>query len=87
MFDVEEIKKLELKNVDTDIVVLTFDLNKYDIDTANDIYEMVKNQLPEEATLIGIPEGCQLAVQDIDYLINYLGGLRNGYLYRRQCSS
>lgn len=87
MFDIEEIKKIEFKNVDTDIVVLTVDLNEYDVDTAHDIYEMVKNQLPEEATLVGLPNGCQLEVQDIDYLINYLGGLRDGYLHRRQCSS
>ena len=75
-FIIDSIKSIEIKNKDTDIVVIKFDTNKYDIEKARDIYkELIDNELAEY-NCVGIPAGVELEVETIDYLINYLEGLK-----------
>ena len=73
---IDSIKSIEIKNKDTDIVVIKIDINNYDIEEANNIYNRLINSELAEYNCVGIPTGVDLEVENIDYLINYLEELK-----------
>ena len=40
------------------INILSFDLDKYDMDEVRDMYQAIEKVLPDEDTLIAIPKHC-----------------------------
>ena len=73
---IDSIKSIEIKNKDTDIVVIKIDINNYDIEEARNIYNSLINNELAEYNCVGIPTGGDLEVETIDYLINYLEELK-----------
>lgn len=73
---IDSIKSIEIKNKDTDIVVIKFDTSRYDIEDARAIYDELINSKLAGYNCIGIPTGVDLDVENIDYLINYLEELK-----------
>ena len=73
---INEIKSIEIKNKDTDIVVIKIDTNHFSIEDARDIYDSLVNNELAEYNCVGIPVGIELETQNIDYLINYLKELK-----------
>ena len=54
------------------INILSFDIDKYDMDEVRDIFNGVKKVLPEEDSLIAIPKNCNLYLDvPIDMLYYY----------------
>ena len=54
------------------INILSFDIDKYDMDEVRDIFNGVKKVLPEEDILIAIPKNCNLYLDvPIDTLYYY----------------
>ena len=54
------------------INILSFDIDKYDMDEVRDIFNGVKKVLPEEDSLIAIPKNCNLYLDvPIDTLYYY----------------
>lgn len=68
---IDKIEKLEIKNKDTDVVVLTFDPTELDFCFADEVFKEVKECLPENK-IIGLVKGFELEVDNIDKLINKL---------------
>jgi hypothetical protein len=73
---IDSIKSIEIKNKDTDIVVIKIDTNRYDVEKASNIYNRLVNNELAEYNCVGIPTGVDLEVETIDYLINYLEELK-----------
>jgi hypothetical protein len=73
---IDEIKSIEVKNKDTDIIVIKIDTNNYDIGEANSIYTSLTTNELSDYNCVGIPSGVELEINSIDYLINYLEGLK-----------
>lgn len=85
-FIIDKIKSLEIKNKDTDLVIVSFDIDKFNLEEVSETAKQLTSQFPDYH--IGfIPEGMEIEIKDIDAMINYLEGLRHGYLHRRQCTS
>ena len=54
------------------INILSFDIDKYDMDEVRDIFNGIKKVLPEEDSLIAIPKNCNLYLDvPIDMLYYY----------------
>ena len=52
--------------------IFTFDTDKYDIEEASQIFNKIKEVLPQEDILIGLPKGCNLYTDvSIDMLYYY----------------
>lgn len=73
---IDAIKSIEIKNKDTDIVVIKIDTNQYNIEQARSIYDSLVNSELSDYHCVGIPTGIELEAHNIDYLIDYLEGLK-----------
>ena len=61
------------------LFVAKIDIEKYDLDTANDIYESIQRCLPEGSQLIGLPKDIELRAwsdEELDSLIAHLQALK-----------
>ena len=67
---VAELSKIQVKP--DEILVVKIDTNRFDIKTAYDIYIDIRNALPEEITVIGIPTGIELEISTIQEMIEAL---------------
>ena len=65
----------------SEIIVVHIDLNKYDIETAGAVYDMIKSRVSETVNFIGLPSGVDLTVEDIDSVISYLLEIKNDLLH------
>ena len=72
---IDKIEKLEIKNKDTDVVVLTFDPTELDFCFADQVFKEVKKCLPENK-VIGLVKGFELEVDNIDKMIDKLEKLK-----------
>ena len=72
---IDKIEKLELKNKDTDLVLLTFDCNQFNVDEAYDVFKQLEDKLPGY-TIGCIPKGMEIEVKDIDSMIKYLEDMK-----------
>ena len=68
---IDKIEKLEIKNKDTDVVVMTFDPEKININEAAHIYHYIDKAFPNH-NLICVPKNVEFVIENIDYLINKL---------------
>ena len=72
---IDKIENLEIKNKDTDMVVLSFDPNKTNLDDAYEIYRDISNAFPNHNIIAKLID-CEMEIQDIDYLIEELQKLK-----------
>ena len=77
-FIIDKIEKLEIKNKDTDVVVLTFDPVAHDFALAEEVFKEVKKQLPENK-VVGLVKGFELEVDNIDRMIDKLQKMKEEY--------
>jgi predicted nuclease with TOPRIM domain len=56
----------------TEAIVVKIDTDRYDLDTACDLFHEIKNLLPSNIPMIAIPTGIELEHQDIKYIISEL---------------
>lgn len=73
---IDSIKSIEIKDKNTDIVVIKIDTSRYDIEQAQSIYDRLINNELSDYHCVGIPTGIELEAHNIDYLIDYLEGLK-----------
>ena len=69
---IDKIEKLEIKNKDTDIVVISFNLDNIDLDSANMTFEQIKSAFPNHNFIGKVSNVYDMSVENIDYLINDL---------------
>ena len=76
-----ELSKLTIQP--NEIIVIKIDTNKYTLDEAEEIYQQIINDIPEEYqnNIIGIPSGIEMETADIDYLIQRLEYVKNECLH------
>lgn len=68
---IDKIEKLEIKDKDTDVVVMTFDPEKLHFDEIASIYHYIDNAFPNH-NFICIPKNIDFTIENIDYLIDRL---------------
>ena len=68
---IDEIKKLEIKDRDNDVIVMTFDPDKYHFHEAVQAFQNVKKQFPNH-NFIGMAKGIDFSVESIDSMIAQL---------------
>lgn len=77
-FVIDEIKKIELKDKETDIIVISFDMYKFNLDTVRQVFETVTSSL-SEYHIAFIPKEMEVEVKNIDSLIQYLENIKKDY--------
>ena len=78
-FVIDEIKKLELKDKETDVVVISFDINEFDFETVKAISDQVVQNFVGY-TVGFIPKGMEVEIKDIDSMIQYLEDIKKNNL-------
>ena len=72
---IDEIKKIEIKDRDSEIVVMTFDPDKYHLHEAAMAFQAVEKKFPNH-NFIGMAKGIEFSVENIDSMITYLEQLK-----------
>lgn len=67
----DEIKKLEIKDRDNDVIVMIFDPDKYHFHEAATAFQAVEKKFPNH-NFIGVAKGIEFSVENIDSLIAQL---------------
>ena len=67
----DEIKKLEIKDRDNEVIIMTFDPDEYSFDEAVQAFQNVKKQFPNH-NFIGVVKGIEFSVESIDSMIAQL---------------
>lgn len=80
-FVIDEIKKIEFKNKETDVVIISFDMDKFNI---GDVCQIAETVIPvfEEHNVVFIPKGMEVEVKDIDNMIQYLEDIKKDGILR-----
>lgn len=68
---IDEIKKIEIKDKENDIIVMTFDPDKYHLDEAATAFQAVEKKFPNH-NFIGTAKGIDFSVETIDSMIAHL---------------
>ena len=71
-FVIDKIEKLEIKNKDTDIIVVSFNPNQIDVVSASIAFEQIQEQFPEHNFIGKLSNVYDMSVESIDYLIDEL---------------
>lgn len=69
---IDKIEKLEIKNKDTDIVVITFDPNHIDIGDASVMLQHIEKAYPNHNIIGTIKDIADFNIENIDYMIEKL---------------
>ena len=64
----------KLSPTDNDVIVVKVDTEKYTVDKFGKIFRAIKDISP--CPVIAIPEGIELQIDSIDYMINYLQSMK-----------
>lgn len=64
----------KLSPTDNDVIVVKVDTEKYTVDKFRKIFRAIKDISP--CPVIAIPEGIELQVDGIDFMINYLQSMK-----------
>ena len=72
---IDKIENLEIKNKDTDMVVLSFNPDKTSLDDAYEMYRDISNAFPNYNIVAKLID-CEMEIKDIDYLIEELQKLK-----------
>ena len=67
-----ELKKLIINPSNKEVLIMKIDIDKYDLNTANKLFDEVKKSLPKKVKLIGVPMGVDFEVNEIDNIIKHL---------------
>lgn len=73
---IDKIEKLEIKNKDNDIVVISFNPDNIDLASANMTFEQIKSEFPKHNFIGKISNVYDMSVKNIDYLINELQNIK-----------
>ena len=73
---IDKIEKLEIKDKDSDVVVVSFNPEVIDIESASMVFKNIKGQFPYHNFIDRIENSYDLSVENIDYLINDLQALK-----------
>ena len=73
---IDKIEKLEIKNKDSDIIVVSFNPDNIDLASANMTFEQIKSEFPNHNFIGMVSDTYYLNVKNIDYLINELQALK-----------
>ncbi len=68
---IEKIEKLEIKDRDNDVIVMTFDPDKYHFHEAVTAFQAVEKKFPNY-NFIGTAKGIEFSVENIDSMIAQL---------------
>jgi hypothetical protein len=68
---IDEIKKIEIKDRDNDVIVMTFDSDKYPFHEAVQAFQTIKKQFPNH-NFIGVAKGIDFSVESINSMIAQL---------------
>ena len=69
---IDKIEKLEIKDKDNDIVVISFNPEFINLASASMVFENIKGQFPYHNFIGKVKDTYDLSVENIDYLINEL---------------
>ena len=72
---IEKIEKLEIKDKENDIIVMTFDPDKYHLHEAATAFQAVEKKFPNH-NFIGTAKGIEFSVETIDSMIAHLEQLK-----------
>lgn len=76
---IDEIKKLEIKDRDSDVIVMTFDPDKYHLDEAATVFQAVEKKFPNY-NFIGTAKGINFSVETIDSMIACLEEMKEKHI-------
>lgn len=65
---IDEIKKLEIKDRDNDVIVMTFDPKLWALDDAIETFDAIEAKFPNH-NFIGTVKGIEFSVENIDSMI------------------
>lgn len=68
---IDEIKKLEIKDRDNDVIVMTFDPELWTLEDAIETFDTIETKFPNH-NFIGMAKGIDFSVENIDSLIAQL---------------
>ena len=69
---IDKIEKLEIKNKDTDVIVLTFDPNHINIGDASTMLQHIEKSYPNHNIIGTVKDMADFSVENIDYMIDKL---------------
>ena len=72
---IDRIEKLEIKDKENDIIVMTFDPDKYHLHEAATVFQAVEKKFPNH-NFIGTAKGIEFSVENIDSMITRLEQLK-----------
>ena len=72
---IDKIEKLEIKDRDNDVIVMTFDPDKYHLHEAAMVFQAVEKKFPNH-NFIGTAKGIEFSVENIDSMIAHLEQLK-----------
>ena len=77
---IDEIKKLEIKDRDNDVIVMTFDPEIWTVGNAIETFDTIEAKFPNH-NFIGTAKGIDFSVENIDNMIAQLEQLREKNKY------
>ena len=77
---IEKIEKLEIKDRDNDVIIMTFDPDKYHLHEAAAVFQAVEKKFPNH-NFIGTAKGIEFSVEAIDSMIAQLKQLKEKNKY------
>ena len=72
---IDRIEKLEIRDKENDIIVMTFDPDKYHLHEAATVFQAVEKKFPNH-NFIGTAKGIEFSVENIDSMITRLEQLK-----------
>ena len=77
---IDEIKKLEIKDRDNDVIVMTFDPEIWTVGNAIETFDTIEAKFPNH-NFIGTAKGIDFSVENIDNMIAQLKQLKEKNKY------
>ena len=77
---IDEIKKIEIKDRDNDVIIMTFDPDKYPLHDAAIAFQAVEKKFPYH-NFIGTAKGIEFSVETIDSMIAQLEEMKEKNKY------
>jgi hypothetical protein len=72
---IDKIEKLEIKNRENDVIILTFDPELWTLEDAIETFDAIETKFPNH-NFIGTAKGIEFSVENIDSMIAHLEQLK-----------
>ena len=72
---IDKIKKLEIKNRDNDVIIMTFNPELWRLEDAIETFDAIEAKFPNH-NFIGTAKGIEFSVENIDSMIAHLEKLK-----------